>query len=164
MDWTGLDCALGCVAAALAVVGLFRGFSGTLGTLAGTAAAVAVGFFSWSFAASLAGRCVSSPSTMRLVAGVFDFVFALVAFGLVRRLVAKFVSFLVPQPLNALLGAACGLVLAAFSVLLMASFGFVFGGRASDGFFAVNSRMVSLAAGWMDSMHGETCDAGGGAP
>ena len=152
------------MAAALAVVGLFRGFSGTLGTLSGTASAVAVGFFSWSVSLSLAGRCVSSPSAVRLVAGVLDFTFALVAFGLVRRLVAKFVSFLVPQPLNALLGAACGLVLAAFSVLLLASIGFVFGGRAGDGPFADSSRIVALAAGWLDSMHGESDDAGGGAP
>ena len=166
MDWTGLDCALGCVAAALAVIGLVRGFSGTLGTLAGTAAAVAVGAFSWSLSLSLAGRYVSTPSVERLVAGVIDFSFSLVAFGLVRRLVARFVSFLVHQPLNAILGAMCGLLLSSFVVAILAAFGFVTGGRASNGFFAENSRVVAFAAGWFDAMHGgggDADDAGGGA-
>ena len=160
MDWTGLDCALGCVAAVLAVIGLFRGFSGTLGTLAGMAAAVAVGTFSWSLSLSLAGRCASTPSAARLVAGVIDFAFSLVAFGLVRRLVSRFVSFLVHQPLNAILGALCGLLLASSVVAVLAAFGFVTGGRASGGFFAENSRAVAFAAGWLDALHGEAGDAG----
>ncbi len=93
-----------------AVVGLFRGLSGGLGTLGGLAAAIAVGWYLIDPVSSfIAGReWFEQPMATRAVALVVDGVIGLIVFGLVRRLIEKFVRFLVPRTLDAVLGAVAG--------------------------------------------------------
>ena len=151
MGLTGLDFAICGVAAALAVIGLFRGFSGTVGILAGAMVCAVLGPFSWPVALNLSAMCIPSGIASMVLAGVFDFVFVLIAFGITRRIAAKFVSKMVPQPLNALLGAMCGLMLASLVVVLLAATGLLTGFCAKDGFFAERSKVVAQAAEWIDA-------------
>ena len=106
MDLTVLDWALFAVSAFFIVVGLFRGFSGQIGSFAGLAAALVAGYFLFAplRAMVVAGNWVTGAAAQGAVAAVLDFVVAIIAFGVVQRLVAKFVAFMVPQPMNALAG------------------------------------------------------------
>ena len=58
MAFTGLDCAIGCMAAVLAVIGLFRGFSGTVGVLVGAVVCSVAGPFAWPLALRLSAACL----------------------------------------------------------------------------------------------------------
>lgn len=92
----------------MAVTGLFRGFSGTLGfVLAGVAAALA-GCLSWPYSASL--------TTAGWLRAAVTLVAALLAFGIVRLIVKKLVNGLLAQPTDALLGMLVG---AGLGVLLL---------------------------------------------
>ncbi|MGN0833380.1 MAG: hypothetical protein ACI4RD_07000 [Kiritimatiellia bacterium] len=94
------DYVLGGITLVMAVTGLFRGFSGTLGfVLAGVAAAL-VGCLGWPYSASLTA-VGWQRAAVTLVA-------ALLAFGLVRLLVKKLVNVLLSQPTDALLGMLVG--------------------------------------------------------
>ena len=75
----------------------------------------------------------------------------LLVFGIVRRLVAKFVSFLIPQPMDAIAGALVGLVKSIVIVGALAAVGLVQTGRFSDGFFAARSTFVKMAGSLADS-------------
>ena len=119
MDFTTFDFVLLGVLALMVVIGLFRGFSGTLGVVAGFAAALAAGYF----LVDAARQCVvavglgAQGGTLASGAtAVVDFVFGLLAFGIVRWIVSKFVRALVPQPTDAILGALCGV--ATFGLVL----------------------------------------------
>ena len=153
MDLTAIDWIIFAVAAFFTVAGLFRGFSGQLGSLSGIASALAAGYFLFSpvkgFVAD--GAWVSGEAAQTTAAAVADFVVMLVVFGLVRRLVAKFVSFLIPQPMNAIAGALVGLVKSVVVVGLLAAVGLVQTGRFSDGFFAARSTVVKMAGSLADS-------------
>ncbi len=153
MDFTALDWVLFGVAAIFVVVGMFQGFSGQLGALAGLAAALAAGYFLFTpvHAMVLSTGWVSGAAASGSVAGMVDFVLALVTFGLVRRIVAKFVSFLVPQPINAIVGMLVGLVKAVIVVGLLTGVGLVQTGRFSEGFFATHSSFVQMAGALADS-------------
>ena len=153
MDFTIIDWIIFAVAAFFTVTGLFRGFSGQFGSLVGMAAALVAGYFLFSPIRGFVmdGNWVSGAAAQNAVAGISDFVVMLVVFGLLRRLVAKFVSFLIPQPMNAIAGALTGLVKSVVIVGLLAAAGLVQTGRFSGGFFAARSTFVKMAGSLADS-------------
>lgn len=153
MELTLLDWVLFAVAAFFAVAGLFRGFSGQLGSLSGIAAALVVGYLSFSPLHEMVatGNWVTGQVSQRSMAAVADFVVALIVFGLTRRIVARFVSFLVPQPMDAMAGAIVGLLKGAVIVGLLTGAGLVQTGRFSDGFFAAHSSFVKIVGSLADS-------------
>ena len=104
MELTALDWVLFAVTAFFMTVGLFWGFSGQLGSLAGIAAALAAGYLLFAPVRSLiaVNGWISGETAQNGAASVVDFTLGLVVFGLVRLIVAKFVSLLIPQPLNAI--------------------------------------------------------------
>jgi uncharacterized membrane protein required for colicin V production len=91
-----------------AVMGLFRGFSGTLAVFAALAVGGTAATFTWAFSAEFTPE-VWLRAAMTLVA-------ALLAFGIVRLVVKKLVNGLLAQPTDAifgmLAGAAAGALLA----------------------------------------------------
>lgn len=153
MDLTTIDWIIFAVAAFFTVVGLFKGFSGQLGSLAGLAAGLMAGYFLFAPMKGLVagGNWVSGETAQNAVAGISDFVIALVVFGLVRRVVARFVSFLVPQPMDAIAGALIGLLKSAVAVGVLAAVGLIQTGRFSDGFFAARSTFVKTIGTLADS-------------
>ena len=150
MELLPLDYILIGVAILITGIGLFRGLSGELGSIAGFAAASAAGYL----LLDVARTCVAafcSGTVAAPAAYVLDFVFALVAFGIVRFLVAKFVAVLVPQPTNAFLGMLGGLFKSVVVVGLLTGVGLLAPGEYSGGFFATHSTIVGHVAGWADS-------------
>ena len=134
----------------MAGIGLFRGLSGELGSVAGFAAASFAGFCLLDFART----CAASFGFGEYVAPaayVIDFVFALVAFGIARWIVAKFVSVLVPQPTNAFLGLLGGIFKSVVVLGLLTGVGLMQPGTYSTGFFATHSTVVREIAVWADS-------------
>lgn len=159
MDLTALDWVLLAIAAFFAVVGLFRGFSGQLGSLVGIVAALVVGYFAFAPLRGFvqAGNWISGEAAQKSLAAVADFVVALVVFGLLRRIVARFVSFLVPQPMDAIVGAVVGLFKGAVAIGVLTGVGIVQTGRFSEGFFASHSSLVRAVGEVADSyMQGAT--------
>ena len=150
MELMPLDFVLAGLAALLAGIGLYRGLSGELGSLAGFAAASGAGFLLIGFART----CVVALGFGKyaaMAASVLAFVFSLVAFGLARWAVAKFVSVMVPQPTNAFLGMLSGLFKSAVVIGLLAGFGLMRPGTYSTGFFATHSTIVREVAVWADA-------------
>ena len=147
MDLTVVDYVLLAAFGVLAIIGLFKGLSGWLGTLIGAAAATIVGYFGFGFCLKAAMACpwVSGPF-VSLAAAILDFLVGLVVFGLARRLAVKFFSFLLPQPLNAIVGMAGGLFLGLVLAVLLAGTAFFEGKRPTEGFLASHSRIVRIAA------------------
>ena len=149
------------MAGAFTVVGLFKGMSGQIGSLAGLVAGLASGYFLFSGIKCLvvSRGWVSGSAAQGGLSAALDVIVALVAFGLVRRIVAKFVSFLVPQPMNALAGALIGLFKGGVVIGLLAGAGLVQTGRFSEGFFAARSGFVrmlgSVADSYMQGARGE---------
>ena len=92
----------------MAVLGLFRGFSGTLGFVLGAIAALFTASFGWTYSASL------TAVVWQRGAGVL--VATLLAFGLVRLIVKKLVNGLLAQPSDAVFGFLIG---AALGVLIL---------------------------------------------
>lgn len=84
----------------MAVLGLFRGFSGTLGFFLAVVAAVFAAGFGWTYSVSL-----TSVAWQR-AAGVL--VATLLVFGLVRLVVKKLVNGLLAQPSDAIFGLLLG--------------------------------------------------------
>ena len=153
MDFAPLDLVLLGVVALIVGIGLFRGLSGELASFAGFVAAAAAGYFLYGGA----HECVRSigfnkgDMTELAAAGIADFVLGLVVFGFVRLLVSKFVSFLVPQPTNALLGALSGAFKSAVLLFLLAGVGFMQPGTYAQGPIATRSQIVGAIAAWADS-------------
>lgn len=117
--------------AALAVLGLFRGVSGTLAFFAGSAAAVLTASVGWPFSAEL-----TSEFGYRIVGTV---VATLVAFGLVRIVVRKLVNGLLAQPSDALLGSLLGVVVGAL----------ILAGWAMSGIHLELSNLATEASGYL---------------
>ena len=153
MDLTVLDWVLLGVTAFFIVAGLFRGFSGQLGSFVGIAVALIAGYFLFSpfRAMVVAGNWVTGGAAQSSVAAGLDFIAVLIVFGLVRRAVAKFVSFLVPQPMNALAGGLVGLFKGAVAVAGLTGVGLVQTGRFSEGFFAAHSTFVRMLGSFADA-------------
>ena len=153
MDLTVLDWVLFGVTAFFIVVGLFRGFSGQLGSFVGIAVALVAGYFLFAplRAMVVAGNWVTGGAAQSGVAAGLDFIAVLIIFGLGRRAVAKFVSFLVPQPMNALAGGLVGLFMGAVAVAGLTGVGLVQTGRFSEGFFAAHSAFVRMLGSFADA-------------
>jgi len=147
MDITTLDYALLAVFGVLAIIGLFKGLSGWLGTVTGAVASAAVGYFAFGYCLLAASACpwVSGPF-VRLAAAVLDLLVTLLAFCLVRNLARRFFSFLLPQPLDALIGLAGGIFLGLLFAVLLAGTAFFESGPLTEGFLASHSRIVHMAA------------------
>ena len=135
------------------VVGLFWGFSGQLGTLVGLVAGLAAGYFLFVPIRGLTAATgwLGSETAQNGAAAIADFVVSLVVFGLSRKIVAKCVSFLVPQPLNAIAGSLIGFAKGVLFVCLLTGVGLVQTGRFSEGFFAAHSTFVKMAGSIADS-------------
>ncbi len=152
LDLTILDWVLFAVLATLAFVGLFRGLSGELGSLAGLAAALVAGFLLYGAAwkcAEITGLVAHGWGTAGAV--VIDFCFGLVAFGLVRWLVSKFVSCCLGRVTNAFFGLLGGLFKGVVLVGLLTGIGIVRPGAYSTGCLAAHSTVIRLIAGWADA-------------
>ena len=99
----------------MAVLGLFRGFSGTLGFVLAAIAAVLTATFGWTFSASF------TDVTWQRALGVL--VATLLAFGLVRLIVKKLVNGLLAQPSDAIFGFLIGAALGALVIVAWAHSG-----------------------------------------
>lgn len=117
--------------AALAVLGLFRGVSGTLAFFAGSAAAVMTASLGWPLSAEL------TPELGYRIVGTV--VATLVAFGLVRVIVRKLVNGLLAQPSDALLGCLLGVAVGAL----------ILAGWAMSGFHLELSNLATEASGYL---------------
>ena len=144
MELTAIDWGICSVAVFCAVVGLFRGFSGQLGSFAGMVAGLCAGYFLFSPVKGFVVECnwASGAVAQNALSGMLVFLSMLVVFGFVRRVVAKFVSFLVPQPMNAIAGALVGLMKSAVVVVILAWIGMIQTGSFSGGFFSARSVLV----------------------
>jgi uncharacterized membrane protein required for colicin V production len=163
MSLSPVDLALLCGVALLVGIGLYRGLSGELASFAGFVAAVAAGYSLYDFA-HVAVRSFGfdkGDTTELVVTGVAVFVLGLVAFGLVRWVVDKFVSFLVPQPTNALLGAVSGLFKSLVVLSLLVGVGFVRPGTYAQGWLAQRSQVACTLAEWADSFCADRLGADG---
>lgn len=97
----------------MAVLGLFRGFSGTLGFVLGAVAAAFAASFGWVYSASL------TDVAWQRGAGVL--VATLLVFGIVRLIVKKLVNGLLAQPSDAIFGFLVG---AALGVLILVAWAY----------------------------------------
>ena len=103
-DWAVLALTL-----VLAVLGLFRGFSGTLAFLLAVAVAAFAATFGWTYSANF-----TDVVWMR-GAGVLTA--TLVTFGLVRLVVKKLVNGLLSQPSDAIFGFLIGALIGALALV-----------------------------------------------
>ena len=113
---------------AAAVMGLFRGFSGTLAFLAALVAGGAAASFAWAFSADFTPEAWMRAA-MTLVVSLF-------AFGIVRLVVKKLVNGLLAQPSDAIFGMLVGVA----GGLLLAV------GWAWSGMFLEYSSIASMAS------------------
>jgi len=115
------------------VIGLFRGFSGTLAFFIGCAAAACTAAFGWTLSKTV------TPTLW--VRGAMTLVGTLMAFGIVRIIVKKLVNGLLSQPTDALLGALVGAVIGLTGLL----------GWAYSGRYLEYSNIATEAARYMAS-------------
>ena len=114
MDFLPIDYVLLGLGIFLGVVGLFRGFSGELGSACGWGAGAAAVYYGWGYFGSLI-------SIKWVLIGLMVFL-ALVAFGLVRVIVSKLVHKALSQPTDAILGLILGLLKLSLVVFLLLHF------------------------------------------
>ena len=155
MEFTTLDIILVAIMAALGGWGMWRGIAGELAAVAWIATALGVGFFSYAPMHSVVESFMSAGGkggggASLAAIGMTVFV-ALVAALLVRFVVRKFVSFLLPQPWNAILGGFVGVLKGAVLVAALTAVGLVQTGPLASGFFASRSALVGLLARAADS-------------
>lgn len=97
MDWVLAGFVL-----SMAVMGLFRGFSGTLAFMAAIAVASVAGFKAWELAPNWLGQLwMCGAATLMVV---------LIVFGIVRLVVKKIVNGILAQPSDAIFGFVAGAV------------------------------------------------------
>lgn len=116
----------------MAILGLFRGFSGTLAFFVAGLAAALTASLGWPFSATF----VEEP-WMRVVVVL---VCSLLAFGLVRIIVKRLVNGLLAQPTDALFGSLIG---AAFGVAILV-------GWAYSGFHIELSHLATTVASYLN--------------
>ena len=148
--FTVLDWVLAGGTAVLAVLGLFLGFAGQVGTLAGFAAASAAGYFLHGVALQCALLLGFSAETASVPGIVLDLVFALLAFGFARLAVKRFVRICLGPIANSLLGAVVGVVVGGGAIGFLAGMGAAQAGAHGQSPFAENSVIVRTVAGWLD--------------
>lgn len=128
MTFLPADYVLAAFTVIAAVLGLFRGFSGTLAFILALAASGVVFAFGWSYSATF-----TEVAWMRALAVL---VAALLTFGFVRLIVKKCVNGLLSQPTDSVFGFLTG---AAVGILLAA-------GWALSGMFLEYSNIASMAS------------------
>lgn len=131
MEFLPADYVLGGITVVMAVLGLFRGFSGTLAFFVAGAAAAAVAALGWPFSAGF------TEEMWQRAAGVL--VATLLGFGLVRLIVKRLVNGLLAQPTDAIFGFVIG---AAFGVALLV-------GWAYSGFHLEYSNLATQVAAYL---------------
>ncbi len=109
------DWALGAAALSLSVMGLFRGFSGSLAFVAAGAGATATAMFLWGW--------LTRWAMQMWVRGAIALAVSLLVFGCIRAVVKKVVNGLLAQPADAIFGFAVGLLVSALAVLVLAAAG-----------------------------------------
>ena len=125
------DYALCGITIVMAVLGLFRGFSGTLGFVLGAIVALFTASFGWTYSASL--------TAVMWQRGTGVLVATLLAFGLVRLIVKKLVNGLLAQPSDAIFGLLIG---AALGVLILVAW-------ACSGAYLEYSTLAQKAAAYV---------------
>lgn len=118
-------------AVVMAVLGLFRGFSGTLAFFLAVSAAALAANFGWLYSENF------TAVTWQRAAGTL--VATLLVFGLVRMIVKKLVNGLLAQPSDAILGFLVG---AAFGALVAI-------GWAWSGMYTEYSYLVGVISGFL---------------
>lgn len=113
MELLPADYVLCALALTMAVMGMFRGFSGTLAFWAAGAVAAVVGSVAWPYSETI-------TPTVWMRAGL-TLLAILLSFGLVRTIVRRFVHGLLAQPADALLGLLAG---AATALVLVAGWAY----------------------------------------
>ena len=152
MEFTPLDCILIAVIAFFGGWGAWRGIAGEIAAVAWILAALSVGYFSYSGICSAVATVSSSSGGAATAAAVgITVLVALVAALLVRFIVRKFVSVLLPQPWNAVIGGLVGVLKGAALVAALTAVGLVQTGPLADGFFASKSALVRMLAKAADS-------------
>lgn len=147
VELTLIDWVLVGALALLALIGLFRGLSGELGSLSGLVVAVLTGMCLYGVAqrcaaaAGFAGGAWESP-----VAGVIDFCFSIIAFGITRKIVSKFVSCCLGYVTNAVLGFLSGICKWVILVGLLTGIGIMRPEEYSAGIVAEHSSIVRFVA------------------
>ena len=125
------DYALCGITIVMAVLGLFRGFSGTLGFVLGAVAAAFAASFGWVYSASV--------TTVAWQRGAGVLVATLLVFGIVRLVVKKLVNGLLAQPSDAIFGFLIG---AALGVLILVAW-------AHSGAYLEYSHLAKEAAAYV---------------
>lgn len=152
-DFTTLDWVIIGGIAVLAAIGLFRGISGEIGSFLGIAAGLLVGYLLYGLALEIAANAASSydEGIRKAVAIGIDGLFALVAAGLVRKLVKKFVSWSIGKPLDHALGLVAGVVKGVILTGVLTGLGVVKPGENSSGYFSAKSPVIRYIAEWADA-------------
>lgn len=152
-DFTTLDWVILGGMALLAVIGLVRGISGEIASLLGIATGLLVGFMLYGVAASIAAQAAAAhdEGVRKAVAIGIDALLALVAGGVVRIFVKKFVSFLIGRVLDCFLGMAAGLVKGVVLTGVLTGLGVVKPGENSSGYFSAKSPVIRVIADWADA-------------
>lgn len=114
-DFQIADYVLGGLVVVMTVLGLFRGFSGTLGFVLASIAASFTASFGWRYSASL------TETGWQRAAGLL--VVTLLVFGVIRLIVKKLVRGLLAQPTDAILGMLIGAALGAIILFAWANSG-----------------------------------------
>lgn len=105
MELLPADYVVGGLVVVMAVLGLFRGASGTLAFFVACVCAALTVSLCWPLSESV------TPVTWMRVAGTL--LVTLIAFGVVRMLVKRFVNGLLAQPTDAILGFVMGAIMGA---------------------------------------------------
>lgn len=146
LDWVLLGGAV-----VFVVAGGILGVSSQLGALAGFLVAPLVGCACWGGACAVAAA-LGFPEGLSAtgVAAVVDLVAALVAFGLVRIMVKRFVQGCLGRFANAVVGAVVGAFAALALLAVMVGVGTASPGSYARGFCATRSVVVHVVAAWLD--------------
>ncbi len=149
VDLTVVDWILLGGMAVLALIGLFRGISGELGSLVGLAAGVLAGVLLYAPSVNCAtafGFAQRGEAMLKGAALVIDIAFAILVGGLVRLLIRKFVSFLVGRVLDAVLGLLSGVIKGVLLVGVLTGTGLISTGPAAEGALASHAPLVDVIA------------------
>lgn len=106
------DWVLGAITLTLAVMGIFRGFSGTLAFISAGACATTAAMFLWGY--------LTRWEMQMWARGAIALAISLLVFGIVRAIVKKVVNGLLAQPADAIFGVLAGIAVSALLVLIWA--------------------------------------------
>ena len=112
MEFFVADYCIGAVAVVMAVLGLIRGFSGTLAFAAASAAGLFAASFGWLYSALLTVVAWQRVGVVMIA--------SLISFALVRKIVKKLVGRMLTQPSDAIFGMLTGVAIVALAVLAWA--------------------------------------------